>query len=164
MCALKHFQVQWVSLNLLIQNHQGVAACHGSTHRSPGQRSAGWKLVDFLKADKKQRVRGTACERDAEKSSATVYRCCFAAFSGVESNHIKQCTVLPIPVAAQGHSGGQEVPQNCYEFNLMQSNWKGKTLRGASRGTGVLLDSCRPVLEQRRHCEKGNLQLRSPRI
>lgn len=52
--------------------------------------------MDFLKAEKKQRVRGSAWERDAEKSSVSVYRCCFAAFSGTEPNYIKQCTVLLI--------------------------------------------------------------------
>lgn len=52
--------------------------------------------MDFLKADKKQRVRGTACERGEEKSSTSVYICCFAAFSSAEPSYIKQCTVLLI--------------------------------------------------------------------
>lgn len=155
MCALKHFQVQWVSLNLFIQNHQGVAACHGCTHRSPWQRSAGWKLVDFLKADKKQRVRGTACERDEEKSSAALLHS--VVLSPItSSNAVSYSSSLRWP---------RSVPKLLsIWFNLMQSNWKGKTLRGAGAGTGVLLDSCCSILEQRRHCEKGNLQLRSPRI
>lgn len=47
--ALKHFEVQWVSLDGPIEKDERVAAGHGSTQRAPWQSLAWGKAIHFLK-------------------------------------------------------------------------------------------------------------------
>ena len=49
--ALKHFEVQWVSLDGPIKEDQRVAAGHGCTQWAPWQSPAWGKPVDFLETE-----------------------------------------------------------------------------------------------------------------